>query len=436
MEEPEQQESIIDLLFNLLEQLLLPNWSDLIALLPWVLIGLIVLFVAHTAWQWRRAGAINRPRVPPPLAGGAPPPGVHLPGPSRWPFVVPIGAALLLFSLALPTRDDAGEMVLPFNVPLLVAGAVVSLIAIAGWLLEAMREWRSTARAEHVLPAHTAPAALAEGRSSAVALQPAGRTAVVALDAEAAVEPAAQREPPPGVHLPGPSPWPFFAPIAMTVMLLGLVFSPVLLIAGIVLGVIAAAGWYLDAGHEYFSTERVGHAVPRTRDAQQVWPRRLVPVFGAVIAIGVLITLAPIGLGWLNSMAPGEATPTPVSVPAVPEISASNAISFDTSLLIVPAGRTFDLIFNNNDPGVPHNVEIADSSARGTVYLDGEIINGVASITYQVPALTEGDYYFLCIVHPNMNGTVRAMAETGGPGGPEGQPGTSPGAAPASSPAP
>lgn len=427
MEEEAQQESIIDMLFSLLEQLLLPDWSDLIALLPWVLIGLIVLFALFTAWQWRRAGARNRPRVAPRLHGGAPPPGVHLPGPSRWPFVVPIGAALLLFAIALPARDDSGAVILPFNLPLAIAGIVVSLIAIGGWLLETMREWRSTAQAEHVVPGHMAPPALAEGRSEAGAVQPVGQTAVVAVEQASVTEPEVAREPPPGVHLPGPSPWPFFAPIAFTVMLFGVVFSPVLLIGGIVLGVIAAIGWYLDAGHEYFSTESVGHAVPRTRDPSRVWPRRLVPVFGAVIAISLLVTLAPVGLGWLNSLTPAEATPTPISVPAVPEISASNAISFETDTLIVPAGRPFELVFNNDDPGVPHNVEIADTSARANVFLDGEVIDGVATITYQVPALAEGDYYFLCAIHPNMNGTVRALPENGAPaGGPSAAPQASP----------
>jgi plastocyanin len=102
-------------------------------------------------------------------------------------------------------------------------------------------------------------------------------------------------------------------------------------------------------------------------------------------------------------------------VPAVPEIAANNAVSFDRDTLIVPADRPFELVFANNDDGVPHNVEIAESSARQNKFLEGEIINGVATITYQVPALAPGDYYFLCSVHPNMNGTVSALPETGPP---------------------
>ena len=78
----------------------------------------------------------------------------------------------------------------------------------------------------------------------------------------------------------------------------------------------------------------------------------------------------------------------------------------------MPAERPFDLIFNNNQEGVPHNVEIADSAARTTVYLDGAEITGVESITYNVEPLAEGSYYFLCAIHPNMNGTVEALPET------------------------
>jgi plastocyanin len=401
MEQEQEQQDIIGLLFDILEQLILPDWSNLIALLPWVLIALVVVWLVITALQWRRAGARNQARVTRPLPGGEPPPGVHMPGPSRWPFVVPIGLALLLFAFALPARDDTGATVLPFNLPLFIAGLLVSVVAVAGWLLDAMREWRRTAQAEQGI-SHAAP--------PTTALVPARAPASAVMVVPEAAQPP---ELPPGVHLPEPSPWPFFAPIALTVMFLGFIFSSVLIIGGLILGVIAAVGWYLDAGREYFSTEESGHAVPRTHDPVRVWPRRLVPVFVAVIAISVLTTLAPVGIGWLNSLTPPEATPTSIAVPEVPEISASNAISFETKLLVVPAGRPFELVFNNNDPGIPHNVEIADSPERSTVFLDGEVINGIASITYQAPALTEGDYYFLCRIHPNMNGTLRALPETG-----------------------
>jgi plastocyanin len=215
--------------------------------------------------------------------------------------------------------------------------------------------------------------------------------------------------------MPGPSPWPFFAPIALAVMLFGLVFSGVLLVGGLIMGIIAAAGWLLDAGQEYHSTEAVGHAVPLTRDPRAVWPKRLVPIYFAVVVIALLGMLAPTGIGFLNSFTPPEATPTPVAVPAVPQISAGSAVSFDSKLLIVPAGRPFDLVFDNKQAGVPHNVKIGDSAAMATVIFDGEVITGPAQITYHVPAISQGDYYFECKIHPNMNGTLRALPESTGP---------------------
>lgn len=397
-------QSIIDMLFQLLEQLLIPNWTDLIALLPWVLIVIVAGWLVMTALQWRRAGTRTRSRVPRRVSG-APPPGVHMPGPSRWPFVVPFGAALMLLALVLTGRDKANNPVELVNVPLLIAGLIVSFVAIIGWLRDANREWRTAAAGAH-------------GSDVAVALPAPGSSAALIYAGPTALS-AAERypEPPPGVHMPGPSPWPFFAPIAMAVMLFGLIFSGVLLVGGVILGVIAAAGWLLDAGHEYRSTEALGHALPKTRDPSAVWPRRLVPLYGAVIVVSFLLMLAPTGIGFLNGLTPPEATPTPVAVPAVPQISASSATSFDVATLIVPANRPFELVFDNRHVGVPHNVEIDDSPARTTVLFDGAVIDGPAQITYQVPALPPGDYYFLCKIHPNMNGTLTAMVETTPAGG-------------------
>jgi plastocyanin len=36
----------------------------------------------------------------------------------------------------------------------------------------------------------------------------------------------------------------------------------------------------------------------------------------------------------------------------------------------------------------------------------GDLVVGVKSVDYQIPALKPGSYYFHCDVHPDMNGTV------------------------------
>ena len=69
-----------------------------------------------------------------------------------------------------------------------------------------------------------------------------------------------------------------------------------------------------------------------------------------------------------------------------------------------PADEPFQIVFANNDAGIPHNVEIKD--AAGMSVFKGDLFNGVETRTYDVPALTAGAYTFICTVHPNMAGTL------------------------------
>jgi mono/diheme cytochrome c family protein/plastocyanin len=103
----------------------------------------------------------------------------------------------------------------------------------------------------------------------------------------------------------------------------------------------------------------------------------------------------------------GEPTTAPSGEPSgdVIDIAALN-IQFDTDTLIVPAETVFTLAFDNQDAGIPHNVEIRDE-ANAAVFV-GEIFNGVDQRDYQVGPIPAGTYTFLCTVHPNMTGTLRA----------------------------
>jgi cytochrome c oxidase subunit 2 len=81
-------------------------------------------------------------------------------------------------------------------------------------------------------------------------------------------------------------------------------------------------------------------------------------------------------------------------------------IAFDTDTLEVPANTPFQIVFTNNDAGIPHNVAIHKDSPTGPLVWAGDIFNGVETRTYEVPALPAGTYGFICTVHPNMTGTL------------------------------
>jgi plastocyanin len=102
------------------------------------------------------------------------------------------------------------------------------------------------------------------------------------------------------------------------------------------------------------------------------------------------------------SAGPGPSASAPASAATV-QLSAQN-IQFDTDHLAAPAGQGWVLEFANNDPGIPHNVEILD--ANGASVFKGEVVTGPTTTSYQVPALAAGSYTFLCDVHPTMTGTL------------------------------
>jgi hypothetical protein len=60
---PEEQPTFIEQVLQFIEQLVMPDWEGLIALVPLLLALVVVFYVLHTAWQWRRAGERTRPRV-------------------------------------------------------------------------------------------------------------------------------------------------------------------------------------------------------------------------------------------------------------------------------------------------------------------------------------------------------------------------------------
>jgi len=412
---PEQTEQPKDLwtqFLDLLSKIITPDWSDVISWLPLMLVALIVVTLAFVAWVWLRNMSFNRPRVPRRYANIAPP-GIHMPGPSRWPFVIPVGATLILFGLAIRPTDSNGQATAPVNVPVLAAGLAITAVAVVGWLRDAMREWRHAeglpddSHALALVPA----AALGPGlRVSAFPARPA--VPATAAGPRLAARERLPAEPPPGVHMPGPSPWPFLFPLALSVVFFGLVVSPAIVLGGIVMVLIAAGGWLRDAGHEYRQVEAGHHPEPRTRDPERAFPKRLLGAYGVIGLLSLGLIVAPRIIAFANatpSAGPGASPGAPGGGPPGGQITiTAEQLKFSVKELRVPAGKPFTITFENKD-AVPHNVAIYTDAQLTTPLFQGEIITGPKTVTYQVTPIPAGQHYFVCNVHPNMNGTVIAQ---------------------------
>jgi plastocyanin len=102
-------------------------------------------------------------------------------------------------------------------------------------------------------------------------------------------------------------------------------------------------------------------------------------------------------------------------------------LAFEPTTVTVPAGQPFQIVLDNQDAGVQHNVQIfPGAELSGTPLFAGDLVTGPAQITYDVPALDAGTYAFNCVVHPNMTGTIEAVEGGGGGGGGGGEGGGGP----------
>jgi hypothetical protein len=247
---------------------IIPVWNDLIQYLPLLLVLAILGVAGLVAWMWFANSAGNASRVPKPIPAGRKPEDMHLPGPSLWPFVAPVGLLFIVFSVAL------GPLETVVNLAILLFGLTVAVVGVVGWYLDAGKEYASVEAGGH-------------GTSD-----------------ETAAIPGWSLAPPDGVHLPGPSAWPLLAPVGLLFLASGLIFGPAMFLGGLVMSFVAVIGWLLDAGRELDDVEEHGHPSAADRDPVKAWPARLIPVYFFVGAIAIGLTLLP----WLISLLPGSSS--------------------------------------------------------------------------------------------------------------------------------
>jgi len=117
---------------------------------------------------------------------------------------------------------------------------------------------------------------------------------------------------------------------------------------------------------------------------------------------------APAASGSAAASSGPSGSPNGSSNPNLVVISATN-IKYDQDTLTAPAGKPFQVQFENKDAGVPHNVSLHQGGSTGAELFKGAIFNGIETRTYDVPALDAGAYAFVCSVHPTMIGTLNVQ---------------------------
>lgn len=355
-------------LLSLVSQVVTPIWNELIQYIPLLFLLLIPLVTYLVVVLWRMNAVRNAPRIARRLPDGRTPEGLHLPNPSPWPLVGSAGAFFIFLSLVL------GSQVGP-NLLFLALGLGIGGIALVGWLMDARKEYDATDAGDH----HLVLAEEMPGRK-------------------------VELEIPEGIHLPPPSPWPFFAPVGLFFTFLGLALGPVMIFGGLVMAAIAAIGWMLDAGREYREVAEGEHMDPELRNPERIWPRRLVPVFVGIALFSVALSVGNQMLSLLPKTDEAEAS-GPVAT-TTPYVSATTPAAFDERSIVVPADTAFTITFENKNAGVEHNVEIFSDAAATEVYYLGEYIAGPETIEYAIEPLAAGEYPFICTIHPNMKGVV------------------------------
>jgi plastocyanin len=138
----------------------------------------------------------------------------------------------------------------------------------------------------------------------------------------------------------------------------------------------------------------------------------LFSLFGIVAGVAMLAGGVAV-LAFAPAEGEGEAFVVSLVAPANATVD-----GFSPDQLSVPAGESIDLEFDNQDPGIQHNVVVFDGQDDSAPTLvEGTIITGVAKETVVIEPLAAGSYFFHCAVHPTtMTGTIEA-SEGGGGGG-------------------
>jgi plastocyanin len=125
-----------------------------------------------------------------------------------------------------------------------------------------------------------------------------------------------------------------------------------------------------------------------------------------ILALTLALVLAACGGGSEESAAASDDTSGGGTVEVVDgnvTITAAD-LAFDATTIVAPASEAFTITLVNDD-SAPHNLSVYVEEG-GDAIVQGDIIDPDATVEIEVPALDAGEYFFVCDLHTNMNGTV------------------------------
>lgn len=123
---------------------------------------------------------------------------------------------------------------------------------------------------------------------------------------------------------------------------------------------------------------------------------------GVTPVLGLL--LLAVVLGACSGANPAPSAVIASADPNAAHISARD-LKFSTAELSAPAGKSFSIVFDNQE-SAQHNVAIyKDSAATMKVFAENPF-GGPKTVIYQVNALAAGTYFFRCDLHTAMQGTL------------------------------
>lgn len=256
--------------------------------------------------------------------------------------------------------------------------------------------------------------------------------------------------PPPGVRavavapVPGGGGWSVAAGASAGLIVLGIVFHPIITTAGLLLALATGAGWLARAASE--STGRQISLAPvaipvlgLTTIASVVFfmSRVLLTVNkDASTAIALVVAVLILGTATLFALKPDISSRSIVAALAIASvvmvgggvIAASRGerkveehavkaggdavpvraqnVAFAEQEITLKADADVEIKFTNADKGIQHNIVIFSTDPANPVFR-GDLVTGVATVTYSFHSPPPGTYNFECEVHPTMKGTVK-----------------------------